>query len=158
MAIPTANTNAPAMVIPVFPRTAPAKVTPTDMPSGILCSVTARTSIVVFFKLASMPSGRLLSRCRWGIRLSRVSKNAIPPRSPTAAGTHAVLPCSEAISMAGLRSDHTEAAIITPDANPRSIFSILCPITFRMQNTIAEPSVVPAKGINSPSINCISFP
>ena len=78
----------------------------------------------------------------------------MPPRKPPAAGTHAVCPCSPAISMAGIRSDHTEAAIITPEANPRRSLSIsLCmPL---IKNTIAEPRAVPAKGISNPAINCI---
>ena len=46
----------------------------------------------------------------------------MPSRKPTAGGIHGSPPFSSAISIAGIRSDHTEAAIITPDANPRSIF------------------------------------
>ena len=157
--MPAASVNAPAMVMPVFPNSAPANVTPTDMPSGILCSVTARTSMVVFFKLASSPSGSALSRCRCGTRLSSPSRNAIPPRNPTAAGNHPTFPCSSAMPIAGINRDHTEAAIITPEANPRSIFSSFLFISRLIQNTIAEPSVVPAKGINNPSASCISpFP
>ena len=49
MAMPTDRAKAPARVIVVFSVSTPAKVTPTAMPSGILCRVTARTSMVVFF-------------------------------------------------------------------------------------------------------------
>ena len=57
--------------------------------------------------------------------------------------------CSD-ISMEGMSSDHTEAAIITPDANPRSIFCTRGLISFFRKNTQAAPSVVPAKGIKIP--------
>ena len=127
MAMPTARARAPAMVMPASPINAPAKVTPTDMPSGMLCSVTARTSMVVFFNEVSTPSGSVLSRCRCGIKLSSARRNAMPPKKPPAAGTHATCPISPAISIAGISSDQTEAAIITPEANPRRSLSIsLC--------------------------------
>ncbi len=158
MAIPTASVKAPARVIPVFPSIAPAKVTPTDIPSGMLCSVTARTSIVVFFKLTSGPSGCALSKCRCGTRLSSPSRKRTPPKKPTAAGIHAIFPCSVVMSIAGINSDHTEAAIITPAANPRSIFSSFLFISFLIQKTIADPSVVPANGISNPSASCIHSP
>lgn len=51
IAIPTARANAPATVIPVLSEIAPTNVTPTAIPSGILCKVTARTSIVFFERL-----------------------------------------------------------------------------------------------------------
>ena len=56
----------------------------------------------------------------------------------------------DAISSEGISSDHTEAAIITPDAKPSSAFcsqDFICP--FR-KNTIAAPSVVPSMGISAP--------
>ena len=140
--------------MPASPISAPAKVTPTDMPSGMLCSVTARTSMVVFFNELSTPSGSVLSRCRCGIRLSSTRRKAMPPRKPPAAGIQAICPCSPAISMAGIKSDQTEAAIITPEANPRRSFSIFLCIP-RIKNTMADPRVVPAKGINNPASNCI---
>ena len=146
------------MVMPASPINAPAKVTPTDIPSGILCRVTARTSIVVFFNEASTPSGFSLSRCRCGIRLSSARRKAIPPKKPPAAGSQATCPCSPAISMAGIKRDHTDAAIMTPDAKPRSIFSTPLCIPFLIKNTIADPRVVPAKGIIKPANNCIFCP
>ena len=39
----------------------------------------------------------------------------------TAAGIHPTCPASSARSMAGISNDHTDAAIITPAANPRNI-------------------------------------
>ena len=43
--------------------------------------------------------------------------------------------------------DHTDAAIITPAANPKSIFSNFGAIRFFKKNTMAEPRDVPIKGI-----------
>ena len=157
IAMPSASVNAPAIVICVSPKSAPAKVTPTAIPSGILCNVTANTIIVVFLTLVFMPSGLSVSRCKCGITLSKSSKNAIPKINPTAAGIHATFPCSAAMSIAGMRSDHTEAATITPAANPINNFSIFLFIWFLMKKTIAEPSVVPIKGIITPAATLISM-
>ena len=44
----------------------------------------------------------------------------MPKRNPTAAGTTDHLPLSASISIAGMSKDHTEAATITPAANPVS--------------------------------------
>ena len=46
----------------------------------------------------------------------------MPAIKPTAAGTQGVTPWPSAMSMAGIISDQTEAAIITPDAKPSSSF------------------------------------
>ena len=81
----------------------------------------------------------------------RSSKNLIPRRNPTDAGIHAVVFSCYAISIAGIRSDHTDAAIITPDANPSNSFCTFSFISFRIKNTIAEPNVVPANGIKIPA-------
>ena len=40
----------------------------------------------------------------------------MPAKKPMAAGSQAVTPCCSAMSMAGIISDQTEAAIITPEA------------------------------------------
>ena len=89
--------------------------------------------------------------------LSNTSKNTIPNIKPTAAGTQAAFPCSSAISMDGINNDQTEAAIITPDANPNRIFSTFLFSLFFIRNTIAEPSVVPKNGINNPVNTFIYF-
>jgi len=52
--------------------------------------------------------------------------------------------------MAGINSDHTEAATITPEAKPRSDFCTRGDISSFMKNTKAEPSIVPNNGISSP--------
>jgi len=46
--------------------------------------------------------------------------------------------------------DHTEAATITPEANPSSAFCSSAGISFFMKKTKADPSAVPAKGIRRP--------
>ena len=122
MAMPRERAKAPVRVISSSPWSIPANTTPTAIPSGILWSVTARTSMVVFFQLLFKPSGSSQSMCRWGTRWSMASRKAIPSRNPTAAGTKANFPISAAISMDGISSDQTEAATITPEAKPRSIF------------------------------------
>ena len=55
----------------------------------------------------------------------------------------------EPISMAGIRRDHTEAATITPEANPSRTFCTSAGMSFFMKNTKADPSVVPRKGTRS---------
>ena len=44
--------------------------------------------------------------------------------------------------MAGISSDHTEAAIITPAAKPRNTFCVTADISFLKKNTMAAPSTV----------------
>lgn len=64
IAIPRDRAKAPATESVVLPAAAPAKTTPTAIPSGILCKVTAKTSIAVFFKRERGPSGTSVSKCR----------------------------------------------------------------------------------------------
>ena len=90
--------------------------------------------------------------------LSIKSKNKIPSIKPTAAGSQAILPCSLDISIAGIRSDHTLAAIITPAAKPSRVFSIFALILSFIKNTIAAPRVVPSNGINKTTISSIFYP
>ena len=135
------------MVIPALPASAPAIVTPTAMPSGILCSVIANSIISVLLIFVCTPSGLSLFKCRCGIRVSNNSKNAIPSKKPTVAGIHAIPPCASVISIDGIRSDQTDAAIITPDAKPSNAFSSFGAIFSFIKNTIAAPSVVPIKGM-----------
>ena len=47
MAMPSDNASAPAAVMGTLPERYPAYTTPTAIPSGILCSVTASSIIVV---------------------------------------------------------------------------------------------------------------
>jgi len=60
MAIPNDNARALAAVICTFPATNPAYMTPTAIPSGILCNVTANTIIVVLLSLLLGPSASSL--------------------------------------------------------------------------------------------------
>ena len=134
----------------MLPESMPANTTPTAMPSGMLCSVTARTSIVVFFREVFGPSASCVPRCRCGITRSITSKNAMPKSMPVAAGTNANRPIPAAISIDGIKSDQTDAATMTPDAKPSSPFcSSSLSLSFK-KNTHAEPSVVPTSGIINP--------
>ena len=49
--------------------------------------------------------------------------------------------------MEGISNDQTEAATITPEANPSSAFCRRFGISFFIKKTKADPSAVPAKGI-----------
>ena len=100
-----------------------------------------------------MPSGLSLFKCKCGITLSNINKNTIPNRNPTAAGIHAIFPF--VIFIDGISKDHTEAAIITPDAKPNKSFSTFLFILFFIKNTVAVPIVVPKNGIVSPTNNSI---
>ena len=71
---------------------------------------------------------------------------------PTAAGIKASFPADSHISIAGIRSDHTEAATMMPEANPRSIFWMTGLISFCTKNTQPAPMVVPRNGIKIPKI------
>ena len=60
-----------------------------------------------------------------------------------AAGTTLHTPLSDTIFIAGISSDHTDAATITPEANPNSNFCTLDDILSFMKKTNAAPSMVP---------------
>ena len=149
----------------VAPLSAPANTTPTAMPSGRLWMVTARASMAVFDNCERIPSGLSVPICRCGVSSSIISRNPMPNRKPTAAGStdHALASLSiincplsiEAISMAGISSDHTDAATITPEAKPNNVFCSRADISSFMKNTKAEPSIVPSSGISSPIINVV---
>ena len=72
----------------------------------------------------------------------------MPAKKPMAAGPIR----SPLIVMDGISSDHTLAATITPLAKPNMDFCSRSGISLRIRNTHAEPSTVPAKGINIPII------
>ena len=84
-----------------------------------------------------------------------ISRNPIPNRNPTAAGTTDHRPLSATISIDGISNDHTDAATITPDAKPSSVFCNRIDISSFIKNTKAEPSIVPSSGINSPMVNVV---
>lgn len=83
-------------------------------------------------------------------------RNIIPARKPAAAGNHVYISIFSDISIAGIISDHTDAASITPDAKPGSSFSSFLLILFLIRKTIALPDIVPINGINIPAViyNC----
>ncbi len=76
----------------------------------------------------------------------------MPSRKPTAGGSQPIRPSSSDLSMAGSRSDQTEAAIITPAAKPVKIFCIAGRICPRIRYTMAAPDTVPMNGIINPQM------
>ncbi len=147
-AMPIARAKHPASVIHSFPASSPANVTPTTIPSGILWSVTAMISIRFDFNSPFLPSFLFVNRI---VSASNAIKNTTPRKKPTVAGTQAIFPCSRAMSMAGSNKDQTDAATITPAANPSSAFCSRRFISFLRKKTMAAPSVVPTNGIMIPA-------
>ena len=76
-----------------------------------------------------------------------MSKNNIPSIIPIAAGIQLNLPISSDSSIAGIMSDHTEAATMTPAAKPSSALFRRAEMLFFAINTIDAPIAVPRKGI-----------
>ena len=102
--------------------------------------------MVFFFQLHCIPSGQVAFTCKWGRIWSIMSKKPIPIRNPTTAGTKPSFPMCSDISMDGIKSDQTEAATITPEANPSMIFCIFGGMDPFKKNTQAAPRVVPTMG------------
>ena len=150
--MPMASATAPGRAAAPPSRAATAKARPTAMPSGMLCSVTASTTMVVRFRWAGGPSGSSLPMCRWGSRRSSSIRNTPPSTKPPPAASSALWPCSSAISMAGMSSDHTDAAIITPAAKPRKARCSPAPMSFLNKNTVPAPSTVAKQVAPVPSI------
>ena len=128
------------------------------MPSGMLCSVTASTIMVVRASLLFGPSACSLPRCRCGIRWSSASKNKTPNQKPKNAGTNESFPIAADCSIAGIRRLQMEAATITPAAKPANERCTRSPSDFFMKNTQAAPAVVPRNGMNMPRNVCIGSP
>ena len=59
-------------------------------------------------------------------------------------------PLAASASIAGMSSDHTEAATITPEANPSRAFCRRTGMSCFMKKTNAEPSIVPKSGMRRP--------
>ena len=150
IAIPIANAHAADVAMLLFASIEEPKITPTAIPSGILCSVTASESIVVRFHcfLVLNPSGVVAPACKCGITVSSSSRNNMPNTNPAAAGIHVMLLFSALISRLGMSNDHIDAATMTPDANPKSSFRNQSLIAPRSRNTMAAPKVVPMNGNN----------
>ena len=120
------------------------------MPSGILCSVTASTIIVVRWSWLFGPSTCPLLACRCGTTWSSSSKKRMPTQKPRNAGRNESFPIADDCSMAGISRLHTEAATITPAAKPVSERCTASLSDFFMKNTHAAPSDVPRNGIKMP--------
>ena len=79
-----------------------------------------------------------------------INKN--PRIKPTLAGIQLIKHNSSALSIEGIINDQTEAAIITPAANPIVTFCVLFEIPSFVKKTKEEPSVVIKKINISPNI------
>ena len=127
------------------------------MPSGMLCSVTASTSIVVREKPLCGPSGSSAPWCKCGTATSSSSKKPMPSQNPMAAGKNASRPRFSACSIAGISRLQIDAATMTPAAKPvKARCTPSCSVFF-IKNTQAAPSVVPANGIRMPGRYCVSI-
>ena len=81
---------------------------------------------------------------------SSSSRNSTPSQKPAAAGKNASLPRAADCSMAGMSRLQTDAATITPAANPVSARWMWSPSDCLRKNTLAAPSEVPRNGIRIP--------
>ena len=122
-----------------------ANSSPTDIPSGMLCSVTAVNSRVGRCQRLGRPSGSFSPGCKCGSKACSPMRNATPSAKPPAAASQGTWPASSARSMAGISSDHTDAAIMTPAANPRNTRWAKALSRPRNRNTAAAPRVVMRK-------------
>jgi hypothetical protein len=61
------------------------------------------------------------------------------------------------MSIAGINSDHTDAATMTPEAKPSKNFCNNSDISSFIRKTNADPSIVPSNGINNPMINMVTI-
>ena len=143
-----ASAAAPARLSPF---SASANASPTAIPSGMLCSVMA-----------------VISRdrsCRWRrINPSIPARKAVPASIPAAAGTHpGRTPPAFTCSMAGISRLQTEAAVMTPAANPSTAFWNHTSAIPEPINTVAAPNTVirnvkPVPAAAHPSDCSISIP
>ena len=130
---------------------APATTTPTAKPSGTLWSVTAKNILNVLLKEFFLIPSSCLLIWMWGTIKSSINKNPIPTKKPIAGISQLLKSPLSYVSIAGWSKLQMDAAIITPDAKPKSIFCNFGFISFFKKNTIALPKVVPASGISNAS-------
>ena len=147
-AMPRLSARAEAKEMVSLPLSHPATTTPTAIPSGRLCRATAKTIMVDLPRLHCVPSGQSLPTCRWGISLSKPSRNRKPAHTPMKLGKNASFPMCSDCSIAGMIKLHTEAATITPAAKPMSSRCRFRFILSFKKNTQAAPSTVPKNGMN----------
>ena len=157
IAMPKDSASAPPAVICADPFKRPAYTTPTAIPSGMLCSVTASTIIVVRASRLFGPSAMPARRCRCGITWSSSSRKPMPHQKPQKAGKNASRSRAADCCMAGISRLHTEAATITPAAKPLSARCTGRLRSFFIKNTQHAPALVPRNGIKSPSSTSFIF-
>ncbi len=138
------------MVTVSFPDKAPANTAPADSPSGILCNVTASTSIVVFFKLHFGPSVFLTVQMKMrhcavhkkqksnSNQKSNCRRNKSQPSHPS---IH--FHCRNQKGPYRSRHHHARRKTKKPFLHQRIQFLFI-------KNTQAAPRVCPKKGIISP--------
>lgn len=80
----------------------------------------------------------------------RVAVRTDMEESSSCRQTTAHVPLSASASMAGMSSDQTLAATITPEANPNRAFCRRTGISFFIRKTNPDPNIVPNKGISNP--------
>lgn len=129
---------------------APAQVTPTAMPSGMLCIVTAKSIMAVLEnRPLSNPSGFVLFKCRCGTMLSISKRKTMPKAKPIKAGNQEILPRCRAKSIDGINSDQTEAAIITPAGKSQKNFLLVLDYLIFHKKHGKSSKLVPINGIAS---------
>lgn len=74
----------------------------------------------------------------------------MPSKNPATAGRNDSFPIGSDCSIAGISRLQTDAATMTPAANPVSALCTIWFSLFFMNSTQAEPSVVPRNGIRMP--------
>ena len=86
---PSASDTAPSIIAGSPDATASAKHSPTAMPSGMLCSVTAAVSKAVLRLTALRGRGMRLSPRRRSMSTSSTSRNTVPSAMPPVTGKNA---------------------------------------------------------------------
>ena len=118
-----------------------AKEMPTAIPSGMLCMVMASTSRVFRRPRSPGPAVQKLRREVGEQNVHPGQKGDAQDGAP-AAGSQPVPPAACDCSMAGIRSDHILAAIITPAAKPSMIRCSPALAVRRKRKTVAAPRAV----------------
>lgn len=157
MAMPRDSASAPMAVICALPVKYPAYTTPTAMPSGILCSVTASTNIVVREKPLLGPSGVSRALVQVGDKHIQQKQEPDAEPEPDNGGQERQLP-----QHGGLLHGRGEQAPDgcrhhDPAANPVSARCTPGCRDFFIKNTQADPIVVPAKGMRIPMNTLVSI-
>ena len=110
------------MVTGVVPSAAPARTMPTAIPSGMLCSVTARMQHGAFAE-GAFGAFALAAKMDMGHEPVQQKQKAHTKEKAGGRRNKGEFSIPSDISMAGIISDQTEAATITPEANAKKALS-----------------------------------